>query len=213
METGFFNRTTVVDGLEYPYQVYVPREYDGTRGWPVILFLHGAGERGTDGLLQTEVGLLSAVRRTPEQYPAITVAPQAPPDSIWQGRPAQAALQALDRTIEEFRTDASRICLTGLSMGGSGVVPRLQPGPLRRGSGRVRVDHTDPGLLPCVRGGPRRGRGGDPARSHERYRMRCSRIHAARPFSEIEPSATPRINRIASDSSASSSRALRARKT
>jgi predicted peptidase len=120
-ETGFLDRTTTVEGLTYPYQVYVPRDYDPARQWPVILFLHGAGERGSDGLLQTEVGLPSAIRRTPDRYPAIIVMPQAPADSSWQGRPGQAAMQALDETVAAFSTDPSRIYLTGLSMGGNGA--------------------------------------------------------------------------------------------
>lgn len=78
-ETGFLDRTTTVEGLTYPYQVYVPRDYDPARQWPVILFLHGAGERGSDGLLQTEVGLPSAIRRRPDRYPAIIVMRRRPP--------------------------------------------------------------------------------------------------------------------------------------
>jgi len=60
-ETGFLNRTAIVDGAEYAYQVYVPRGYRQSTAWPVILALHGAGERGDDGLLQTQVGLASVV--------------------------------------------------------------------------------------------------------------------------------------------------------
>jgi predicted peptidase len=118
--TGFLDRTTTVEGQTFRYQVYVPRDYDPGRAWPVILFLHGAGERGSDGLLQTEVGLPSAIRRAPAGYPAIVVAPQVPLDGSWQGRPGQAAMQALDRTLEEFSTDPTRVYLTGMSMGGNG---------------------------------------------------------------------------------------------
>src|SRR5690606_41392068 len=50
-QTGFLDRAVTVAGRTYPYQVYVPREYAaaGERRFPVILFLHGAGERGDDG--------------------------------------------------------------------------------------------------------------------------------------------------------------------
>jgi predicted peptidase len=119
--TGFLDRTVTVAGTSHDYQVYVPRDYDGTRAWPVILFLHGAGERGDDGLLQTEVGIGSAIRRAPDRYPAIVVMPQVPLDSTWQGVPGQAAIAALDRTLEEFNTDRSRVYLTGMSMGGNGT--------------------------------------------------------------------------------------------
>lgn len=89
--------------------------------WPAILFLHGAGERGSDGLLQTAVGLGEAIRRDPARYPAIVVFPQAPRGSWWTGAAAEAALAALDRTLEEFSVDRGRLYLTGLSMGGHGA--------------------------------------------------------------------------------------------
>lgn len=122
VETGFLDRTTTVDGALYRYQVYVPADYSrSTRQWPVILFLHGGGERGSDGLLQTAVGLPSAIRSAPAHYPAIVIMPQVPPDSVWLGTPARAAMAALDETLSEFRADAERVYLTGLSMGGNGT--------------------------------------------------------------------------------------------
>ena len=61
-ETGFLNRTMRVRGVTYKYQVYVPAEWNKSRQWPVILFLHGAGERGDDGLAPTQVGIGGAIR-------------------------------------------------------------------------------------------------------------------------------------------------------
>lgn len=121
VQTGFLDRVITVAGQTYRYQVYVPATYSTTEAWPVILFLHGAGERGSDGLLQTSVGLGPAIRRTAARYPAIVVFPQAPADSLWSGVPAQMALGALKQTMAEFRTDAARVYLTGLSMGGRGT--------------------------------------------------------------------------------------------
>ena len=122
VETGFLNRTISVNGTVHRYQVYLPAEYaSGTQRWPVILFLHGAGERGADGLLQTNVGLPAAIRATPARYPAIVVIPQVPADSLWLGSSAQAAISALDATLGEFRGDTDRVYLTGLSMGGNGT--------------------------------------------------------------------------------------------
>ena len=118
--TGFVDRQAVVDGAAYGYQVYVPREYDPTADWPVILFLHGGGERGDDGLIQTAVGLGAAIRRDAARFPAIAVFPQAPADGSWQGLAADIALAALDATLDEFAVDESRVYLTGLSMGGNG---------------------------------------------------------------------------------------------
>ncbi len=76
VETGFLDRIVTVGGSTYRYQVYVPQSYDQEASWPVILFLHGAGERGSDGIFQTEVGLGPAIRRRPDRYPAIVVFPQ-----------------------------------------------------------------------------------------------------------------------------------------
>jgi predicted peptidase len=119
--TGFLNRTIVVEGVPHRYQVYLPAEYTRARRWPVILFLHGSGERGTDGLLQTSIGLGEGIRRHAERWPAIVVFPQAPPEHRWHGRIAHLALAALDRTVREFSTDADRVYLVGLSAGGNGV--------------------------------------------------------------------------------------------
>jgi predicted peptidase len=120
METGFLDRRIAHAGVTYPYQVYVPAGYDASRPWPVVLFLHGAGERGDDGLLQTAVGIGPAIRRDPARFPALVVMPQAPRETFWGGAAGDAALAALDRTCAEFATDPMRIYLTGLSMGGHG---------------------------------------------------------------------------------------------
>lgn len=120
-ETGFLDRTVSVARQRYRYQVYVPADYESKARWPVILFLHGAGERGSDGLRQTNVGLGPAIRRAPGRFPAIVVFPQVPPDSQWVGTPADAALAALAQTMKEFHTDPARVYLTGLSMGGHGT--------------------------------------------------------------------------------------------
>ena len=120
-ETGFLDRTVRVEGKDYAYQVYVPRKrLEGSK--PVILALHGAGERGSDGLFQTEVGLAGAIRRHHDRWPAIVVFPQAPTGEIWAGVPAKVAMAALARAEKEFRTDPDRVYLAGLSLGGNGVL-------------------------------------------------------------------------------------------
>lgn len=118
IETGFLNRTL---GANYRYQVYVPPGYTPEKLWPVILFLHGAGERGVDGLFQTEVGLGSAIRQHVDRVPAIVVFPQSYPNTIWTGLTEDQALNALDRAVSEFNGDSQRLYLTGISMGGFGT--------------------------------------------------------------------------------------------
>jgi predicted peptidase len=110
----------VVNGLRYPYQVFVPAKRSRTRP-PVILFLHGSGERGSDGARQTTVGLGPEVARRASDFPAIVVMPQAPADSVWAGPPTRAALDALDSAMTEFNGDPERVYLTGISMGGYGT--------------------------------------------------------------------------------------------
>jgi len=120
-ETGFLIRSISVRGTSYPYSIYVPRAFDRSKPWPVILFLHGSGERGTDGLRSTQIGVGAAIRANPDRVPAIVVFPQAPPDSRWLGDPADAAMAALEKSIIEFHGDRRRVYLTGLSMGGYGT--------------------------------------------------------------------------------------------
>lgn len=85
----------------------------------VILFLHGAGERGTDGIRQKETGLGPALRKHPVD--AIVVYPQLPPDAQWLGKNADVAMQSLDDAIRDFDGDPRRVYLTGMSLGGYGV--------------------------------------------------------------------------------------------
>jgi predicted peptidase len=120
-ETGFLLRSVVVGGHSYPYSIYVPQSYAPSKRWPVVLFLHGSGERGSDGLRSTQIGAAAAIRANPERVPAIVVFPQAPLETRWLGEPADAAMAALHAAMKEFRGDPDRVYLTGLSMGGYGT--------------------------------------------------------------------------------------------
>lgn len=119
--TGFIDRTVTIGSTSYPYVIYVPRDWTPDRKWPVVLFLHGAGERGSDGRRQMQIGASAAIRATPERVPALVVLPQAPPDTQWIGAPADAAMKALDEVVKEYRGDRDLIYLTGLSLGGYGT--------------------------------------------------------------------------------------------
>jgi predicted peptidase len=119
--TGFLDRTVRVGDTTHAYKVWVPPGFYRGRRWPVILWLHGAGENGTDGAQQTQVGLGPALRAHPDRFPAVAVFPQAPPGQVWVGETARVATAALDQTIAELGGDPDRIYLAGLSMGGYGV--------------------------------------------------------------------------------------------
>ncbi len=122
-ETGFLDRTVAVDGVQYRYQVYVPRDFDPKRKWPVVLALHGGGEYGSDGISITAGTLGQTIRRHPERLPAIVVFAQAHADGTpgWQRQGGEAALKAVDSAVAEFHGDVSRVYLTGLSAGGNGA--------------------------------------------------------------------------------------------
>jgi predicted peptidase len=121
IETGFLDREVKLDSVSYRYQVYVPINYTQSKLYPVILFLHGFGEGGKDGLLQTQVGLGPAIRQARERFPFIVVFPQARLGQLWTGEMATLALKILDQTDEEFNGDPQRLYLTGISMGGFGT--------------------------------------------------------------------------------------------
>jgi predicted peptidase len=147
LPTGFLDRTVSEGDVSIPYLLYVPRNYTPEKKWPVVLFLHGSGERGTDGLKQSQVGIGQAIRMNSDRFPALVVMPQCAPGKQWTSPEMTAlALKALDRTLADYSTDPDRQYLTGLSMGGYG-------------SWRIATDHPDrfAAVLPICGGGDPKG--------------------------------------------------------
>jgi acetyl esterase/lipase len=122
-DTGFLNRKVVVKGVTYKYMVYLPEEYDPKRKWPVILFLHGLGERGSDGETETNIGLPGEIRDHPDRWPFVVVMPQVPYEHHYWPDPDMMAMAvaALDASTKEFHGDPDHIYLSGISLGGFGV--------------------------------------------------------------------------------------------
>ncbi len=103
----------VTDG-PLPYLRYVPEGQD----YPLLLFLHGAGERGNDLEHVGDHGLKDILSRLPE--PTLVLAPQCPEEMRWTDH--LAGLEAiLDTTLENYSVDTTRVYLTGLSLGGQGA--------------------------------------------------------------------------------------------
>jgi predicted peptidase len=128
--TGFLDRTVTEGALAMKYQVYVPNTYNGRGRIPVILFMHGSGERGSDGLKQTQVGLPAQIRLHRDWFgDAIVVMPQCPDDSVFRGVVAQAAFAAFEKSVREFHGDRRRLYVTGLSMGAYGVWQQIVDHP------------------------------------------------------------------------------------
>ncbi len=128
-ETGFLDRVYKnSEGKEFKYIVFVPHDYKGDKEYPVILFLHGAGESGSDGKRQAKVGLGPAIRKQEKTFPFIAIFPQAsdmktPIPRRWlaespDGKNALAILAEIEKT---YKVNKKQIYLSGLSMGGFGT--------------------------------------------------------------------------------------------
>ncbi len=121
--TGLIDRTfTDADGTEAKYALFVPHDYKGDKPYPLILFLHGSGETGTDGKKQTYVGLGPVLRMQEKAFPCFVLMPQSQ-ERTWQAdsKDAQRALAILDLVMKNYKIDDKRLYLTGLSMGGFGT--------------------------------------------------------------------------------------------
>ncbi len=121
-ETGFLDRSVTIGDEIFRYQIYVPSDYTPDRIWPVIVYLHGDGRQGNDGLRHTTTGLAEQIRQQRFRFPAIAVFPQAKSGTKWEFPEMQdLAMAELDRTVDEFRGDRTRLYLTGFSMGANGT--------------------------------------------------------------------------------------------
>jgi predicted peptidase len=101
------------------YLIYLPKDYHArskTR-WPLILFLHGAGERGTNLSKVALHGPPKLVKQA-RDFPFIIVSPQCPANQRWDN---EVLLALLDEIEVRYNVDKSRVYLTGLSMGGYGT--------------------------------------------------------------------------------------------
>jgi predicted peptidase len=101
------------------YLLFLPKGYNpkATQRWPLMLFLHGAGERGSDLKKVTVHGPPKIVKNKPE-FPFILVSPQCPDGETWSD---EVLLGLLDDVIKKHKVDTNRVYLTGLSMGGYGT--------------------------------------------------------------------------------------------
>lgn len=120
-QTGVLFKTLQTPGGELRYAVYLPREYDASKAWPMIVFLHGYGESGTDGVRQCSVGLLPAVLNKPAEWPFVIILPQKPEFQPLWDKYAGQVFALMDVAQRELNIDPDRVYLTGLSQGGFGT--------------------------------------------------------------------------------------------
>jgi predicted peptidase len=103
--------------VQMKYLLYLPKDYDQKESLPLLLFLHGSGERGTDLQLVKKHGPPKLIEAG-KQLPFIVVSPQCPEGQWWQPVELTALL---DEIVEKYKVDQDRIYVTGLSMGGFGT--------------------------------------------------------------------------------------------
>jgi poly(3-hydroxybutyrate) depolymerase len=103
--------------VETDYLLYLPKDYTRQEKWPLVLFLHGSGERGQD-LELVKVHGPPKLAGAGKEFPFIAVSPQCAKESRWENHRLIALLDDLSR---RYRVDEDRIYVTGLSMGGAGT--------------------------------------------------------------------------------------------
>ena len=110
---------TVTKTVAVRYLLYLPDGYDAdeAKKWPLVVFLHGAGERGDD-LAKVKVHGPARYVAEGKSYPFILVAPQCADRQWWD---PQVILEWVDRLTQSLQVDPDRVYLTGLSMGGFGT--------------------------------------------------------------------------------------------
>lgn len=110
---------TITKTVSSQYLLFLPEDYGEKQQWPLILFLHGAGERGND-LDKVKVHGPSKIVEKKKDFPFIVVSPQCPEGDWWPKR-NEVLINLLDEIVSRYKVDTERIYLTGLSMGGYGT--------------------------------------------------------------------------------------------
>ena len=116
-----------------PYRLFIPTNYTPVQKYPLVLFLHGAGERGTDNRLQLtgQTGpLVFATATNQSRYPSFMVAPQCPPGASWDDNIRRQQILGLMNLLQsQYGIDSNRWYITGLSMGGYGTWDQITQFP------------------------------------------------------------------------------------
>ncbi len=109
----------IVKELNLNYLLYLPKSYEQKDSWPLILFLHGSGERGQDLEIVKRTGLPAKIEDD-EDFPFIVVSPQCPQPFNWSNL-FDELFFLLQELKTNYKIDSTKIYLTGLSMGGYGT--------------------------------------------------------------------------------------------
>jgi predicted peptidase len=111
-------KTKIIQTASLKYLLYLPADYSpkGKTRWPLMLFLHGAGERGTNLNAVAVHGPPMLIKKG-TNFPFIVVSPQCPNEERWQ---EDVLMELVDALCHKYPVDTNRLYLTGLSMGGFG---------------------------------------------------------------------------------------------
>lgn len=142
----FKNASFMVNGYTLPYQVMLPENYDETKAYPLVVFLHGAGERGDDNQKQLVHGKQFLIDNFQRAYPAIVIVPQCPAGNYWANitrhqidnkttftfgltndptQPMNTLIALINDWLSSGKVDLTRVYAGGLSMGGMGTFELL----------------------------------------------------------------------------------------
>lgn len=113
----FQYRDGVFGSERFRFRVYVPKDRLRNAKLPVMLYLHGADDRGDDNERQLS-GLANTITTSSPNFPFIIVFPQCASGRFWDSGMIDQAMKAVDQTVKEFDGDENRLYLSGFSLGG-----------------------------------------------------------------------------------------------
>ena len=165
-----------------PYRLYVPEDYDPNTKYPLVTFLHGAGERGTDNEKHINkpeyiTSRLIMTKKNKETYKCLIFAPQCPENEQWVDTPwangnyslsdvpesksMKIAMELLDKICSEYSVDNDRLYITGMSMGGFGTWDAIMRYPNKFAAAAPVCGAADPSMAGILKEIPIRTYHGD----------------------------------------------------
>ncbi|GIV36279.1 MAG: phospholipase [Cyclobacteriaceae bacterium] len=161
--TGFEKLTFVSETDTLPYRLLRPERAKVNKKYPLVVFLHGAGERGRDNEINLKYItplFLNEINR--KKFPAYVVVPQCPPGIWWAPQnwgepghtPAHTVIKLIDSLAIQFNIEKNRIYLMGLSMGGNGTWYLLATYPEKFAAGVPICGWGNPRLIPAMKNVP-----------------------------------------------------------
>jgi predicted peptidase len=149
-----------------PYRLLRPENLQAKNKFPLVIFLHGAGERGNDNEVHIKhIASLFLDPQKRKQFPCFVLAPQCPTQIMWAAHdrdgsrlvmrkkptvPMTMVIELIEKIESEFPIDASRIYVTGLSMGGYGTWDLIARFPDRFAAAVPICGGGDPATAPSV---------------------------------------------------------------